>query len=55
MQDFKNQAEEILKSEMTNSSLEICIRENGREGFGFTEILRRFILQIYLFHIRKLF
>ncbi|WP_299537133.1 hypothetical protein [Ulvibacterium sp.] len=35
MQDFQSQAEEVLKSEMTNSGLEISIRENGREGVDF--------------------
>ncbi len=35
MQDFQSQAEDILRSEMTNAGLEIMAKENGREGVDF--------------------
>jgi len=39
MSEFQKQAEDILKSEMTNAGLEINPKENGREGVDF--IVRR--------------
>ena len=35
MEEIQKQAEEVLKSEMTNASLEIAPKENGREGVDF--------------------
>lgn len=35
MLEFLKQAEDILKSEMTNAGLEINAKENGREGVDF--------------------
>jgi hypothetical protein len=35
MQDFQSQAENILRSEMTNAGFEIMPKENGREGIDF--------------------
>lgn len=35
MQDFQSQAENVLRSEMTNAGLEIIPKENGREGVHF--------------------
>lgn len=35
MEEFRKQAESILKSEMTNAGLEIYAKENGREGVDF--------------------
>lgn len=35
MEEFQKQAEEILRSEMTNAKLEICAKINGREGIDF--------------------
>tara|TARA_R110000868_G_scaffold14218_1_gene66162 strand:+ start:60 stop:494 length:435 start_codon:yes stop_codon:yes gene_type:complete len=35
MSEFQKQAEDILKSEITNTGLEITPKENGREGVDF--------------------
>jgi len=35
MSEFQKQAEDILKSEMTNAGLEISAKKNGREGVDF--------------------
>ncbi len=35
MSEFQKQAEDILKSEMTNAGFEICSKDNGREGVDF--------------------
>lgn len=35
MQDFENQAEDTLRSEMINAGLEIAPKENGAEGVNF--------------------
>ncbi len=35
MSEFQKQAEDILKSEMTNAGLEINDKENGRKGVDF--------------------
>lgn len=35
MEEFRKQAEDILRSEMTNYNLEINAKDNGREGVDF--------------------
>lgn len=35
MEEFRKQAESVLKSEMTDAGLEINVKENGREGVDF--------------------